>query len=177
MAVAPSAGAAESRLAEARFRLALIDYHLPDGKGVDLLDAWRQHPDNGVAVIITGDPDPRVHDAVLDAGATLVRKSILAEELDGLIAMAVEPRCIHERLHAWLLAQGMGPNDARGTVTYLSHRSTVEAAATMGCSKHSVRDYVRPALQLTGARNKAELLQVYLGLLDRRGARRTKRKR
>lgn len=36
----------------------------------------------------------------------------------------------------------------------------------MGLSKHSVKDVVRPSLQATGARNKTELLQAFLGFID-----------
>ena len=69
-------GQAES-LTEARRLLvgidvAVVDLHLPDGDGIDLIPEFRAANPSGTALVLTGSPDPSDHARAAAAGAAAV---------------------------------------------------------------------------------------------------------
>jgi DNA-binding NarL/FixJ family response regulator len=55
-----------------RAELVVVDFHLPDGDAVDVLEKLRSANPGAVAVVLTSSADPRDHARVLAAGAVAV---------------------------------------------------------------------------------------------------------
>lgn len=181
VAIAHDAAETKAVVAGRHFRLALVDYHLPGQPGIDLAIALRSQGVADVIVIFTGDDSDEVADRILSNGFVLMLKPFGSEQLRALsvlveraddrgesetrsrFASAADAR---GHLVGWLVRQGVDRQAANGAAHILSHRSRSEAAIALGRSPHSIRDYIRPCLDYTGARNRTELLQGFIGLVD-----------
>ncbi len=59
----------------------VIDYHLPDGDGLAVLDELRRRGIGMPAILITTDPGPRLRERAGIAGATIVEKPLFGNRL------------------------------------------------------------------------------------------------
>ncbi|MCP5417103.1 MAG: response regulator [Chromatiaceae bacterium] len=67
--------------------LALIDYHLPDGFGTDLLDALRRHDHNLPIIVYSGYASPAETTRIQQSGADhFLSKPVTAQSLHALFA-------------------------------------------------------------------------------------------
>ena len=70
----------------------VIDWHLPDGSGLDAIQACRQRHDYVPALVITGDICPDVVDLAYDLDAELVSKPMGEARLTGFARRAIDGR-------------------------------------------------------------------------------------
>jgi CheY-like chemotaxis protein len=80
------------RLSDARAVLAaqqvdclLVDRHLPDGDGVEAVAGLREAGGGIPAIVLSGDPDPRLAETAERAGASAML--LKGDELDGLVPL------------------------------------------------------------------------------------------
>ncbi len=159
---------AEALLAPSRYALALVDYHLPSGSGLDVIAALKRQPGRCLAFLITGDADIELEARAAGARALFWRKPISRPKMDFAVELARSiPRPAHEAFCTWLISHGVERRHAERAVIYLSQPSRAAAARILGMSRKSVRDVLRPSLQATGARDGRQLLQAFLGFIDR----------
>lgn len=101
--------ATATRLAtQQRYALILLDLHLPDGNGLELIGHLRQLDENVLVVIMTAFPEVRTAVAALKAGAyDYINKPFDLEDLLELIRRALETGSLRREL-AWRRAQDKG---------------------------------------------------------------------
>ncbi len=107
LAVVEAATAAEARglIRGRRFGLALLDIHLPDGSGLDLIPALREADDQSLIIIMTAYPEVRTAVNAIKSGAwDYINKPFDLEDLLELLARAVETRHLRREV-AWRRAQ------------------------------------------------------------------------
>ena len=85
MDVVTASGRDEALAAAGRFDLALVDFHLSDGDGLDLLAPLRDRVRR--FVVVTADTSETVADRVAAAGVELVHKPIRPEALKALVTV------------------------------------------------------------------------------------------
>jgi len=151
------------------FVAALVDYHLGSDHGTTLAESLHEDDRLTAIIIMTADHSPAVADEVLGAGHLLVYKPMDPERLRATVALASSSDGMRSRLAAWLVDQGAPHAAAEKAAEILSYRSSAEAARALARSEHTMRDYIRPCLDVTGAQSKTELLQAFLGLIDLSG--------
>ena len=70
----------------------VLDYHLPDGNGLDLLAALRARDVALPAVLISTNPKPAVRRRAREAGVPIVEKPLLCDALADAIRTALDAR-------------------------------------------------------------------------------------
>lgn len=86
---------AQEALDQAVFELAIIDYHLPDGKGEALLPRIQEQQPRGVAIMMTSDADPHLALRWMQAGAAAyLRKPFEVAYLIQLCHQALRERTL-----------------------------------------------------------------------------------
>jgi len=103
--VAENGQRALSLLKEKTFALVLLDLHLPDMHGLDILAKIKESDDQPLVVIMTAYPEVRTAVAALKAGAyDYINKPFDLEELQELIRRAIETRRLRREVE-WRRAQ------------------------------------------------------------------------
>ena len=107
LTVVEAATAAEARgqVRAQRFGLALLDIHLPDGNGLDLIPLLRDADDHSLIIVMTAYPEVSSAVAALKSGAwDYINKPFDLEDLIELLARADEIRRLRREV-AWRRAQ------------------------------------------------------------------------
>ncbi|HSO79169.1 MAG TPA: response regulator, partial [Chromatiaceae bacterium] len=142
-AAASLAAARERLLAEETYDLALVDLHLPDGSGLQLL-AWIRERQLPLAVVmLTGAGDPEAAIAALQAGAD----DYLTKDLAALERLPATLRAAWERFNA---AQARHARPLR--VLYAEHH-----AADLDLTQRHLTRYA-PHIQLTAVPDVHQVL-------------------
>ncbi|CAB1369155.1 sigma-54-dependent transcriptional regulator [Denitratisoma oestradiolicum] len=103
--VAENAASALKQSRGRRYRLILLDLHLPDGDGLDLIGKFRELDDDTLVVIMTAFPEVRTAVAALKAGAyDYITKPFDLEDVRELIGRAMETSRLRHEV-AWRRAQ------------------------------------------------------------------------
>jgi two-component system cell cycle sensor histidine kinase/response regulator CckA len=121
-------------LASGRYDLCLLDYRLGARTGLDLLEETRHLPARPPVILLTGQGDPTVDLAAMQAGAAeyLLKSELTAEGLDRVLRYALERRRAEERLRRDrdLISRimetspvGIVVTDRRGQVTFHNQRA------------------------------------------------------
>ncbi|MDQ5768693.1 sigma-54-dependent transcriptional regulator [Thiothrix subterranea] len=106
--LAENVATATALAAQQRYALILLDLHLPDGNGLELIGHLRQLDENCLVVIMTAFPEVRTAVAALKAGAyDYINKPFDLEDLLELIRRALETGSLRREL-AWRRAQDRG---------------------------------------------------------------------
>lgn len=92
MEVEEASGGVEAlrALASSSVDVLLVDLHMPDMTGLEVLAFWRQRGGGRVAVVVSTDVSPRDRDKATEAGAHIVEKPVDAAALAALLAAAVK---------------------------------------------------------------------------------------
>lgn len=131
--------AALEQLRTCRYAITLLDLHLPDMNGLDILAAAVDADDAAVGtplfIVVTAYPDVRTAVACLKAGAyDYINKPFDLEDLRELIRRAVETRQLRHEV-AWRRAQARSASadDLRGsTAVFLDMLETTHKVAAAG---------------------------------------------
>jgi DNA-binding NarL/FixJ family response regulator len=119
---------AEARTMVGGVHVALVDLHLPDGDGVDLIRDLRTGSPNGAVLVLTASEDPGEVARAVEAGAAgILHKSAGLEEITGAMRrlsageLLMSPR---EAMEMMRLASGQRERDrgARAALTSLTPR-------------------------------------------------------
>lgn len=103
--VAEDAAGALRQARSKRYRLILLDLHLPDGNGLDLIGKFRELDEDTLVVIMTAFPEVRTAVATLKAGAyDYIIKPFDLEDVRELVGRAVETSRLRHEV-AWRRAQ------------------------------------------------------------------------
>ena len=170
-----------------RFTLALVDLGLPDGSGVDVVAALREHQPECQSVVVTiHDDDDHLFPA-LQAGAFgyLLKeqaRELLTEQLQR-ISQGEPPLSpsIARRVIAYFAAQAKPTASAMPDVQLTERESEVllrvakgftlpEIGVQLGLSRHTIADYVKQIYRKLNVSSRAEaaLEAQRLGLFRRR---------
>lgn len=88
-----------------RYRLILLDLHLPDGSGLDLIEKFRELDEDALVVIMTAFPEVRTAVATLKAGAyDYITKPFDLEDVRELVGRAMETSRLRREV-AWRRVQ------------------------------------------------------------------------
>ncbi len=103
--VAENAASALKQVSDRRYRLILLDLHLPDGNGLDLIGKFRELDEDAMVVIMTAFPEVRTAVATLKAGAyDYITKPFDLEDVHELVGRAMETSGLRKEV-AWRRAQ------------------------------------------------------------------------
>jgi DNA-binding NtrC family response regulator len=103
--VAENAASALKQVRTRRYRLILLDLHLPDGNGLDLIGKLRELDDDMLVVIMTAFPEVRTAVATLKAGAyDYITKPFDLDDMRELVGRAMETSRLRQEV-AWRRAQ------------------------------------------------------------------------
>lgn len=103
--VADCAASALKQVRTRRYRLILLDLHLPDGNGLDLIGKFRELDEDTLVVIMTAFPEVRTAVATLKAGAyDYITKPFDLDDMRELVGRAVETSRLRQEV-AWRRAQ------------------------------------------------------------------------
>jgi DNA-binding NarL/FixJ family response regulator len=163
-----------------RPRVALVDYQLPDGNGVELVAAMKvDHPDL-MAVMLTASSDDRVLLAAMDAGCSgfLTKDRAVREVVDAVLAAAdgealVEPADLARLLPRLSRREAtVGRDLTPRELQLLSHlargQSNKAIAAELQLSVNTIRNYMQAVLAKLDAHSKLEAVSTAVreGLVD-----------
>lgn len=77
----PSAKALLADPTRKKWGCLVIDYNLPDGDGLQMLDELRRRGVSMPAILITSDPSPRLRERAAEAGVPIVEKPLIGNGL------------------------------------------------------------------------------------------------
>ena len=170
---AASIGGAQRLVAEVDgdVDVALVDYGLPDGTGVDLA-VWLQHRDPPVpSLILTASESIRAAAEAVNAGcAGFLRKSADLQTLVRAVQRVVagdavfDARTLSEAID-WLHRPAAHPVDLTARELEVLQaladgRTTTEISEDLVLSHHTVRNHVRNSLQKLDARSQLEAVVI-----------------
>jgi len=180
-------GDALSVVPRQRFELALIDLGLPDGSGVAVVEALREHQPEAQSVIVTIHDDDEHLFPALQAGAFgyLLKeqaRELLVEQLQRI--SAGEPPLspsIARKVIAYFTGQQRRPQSPAVPDVQLTERETEvllrvakgftlpEIGVQLGLSRHTIADYVKQIYRKLNVSSRAEaaLEAQRLGLFGR----------
>jgi DNA-binding NarL/FixJ family response regulator len=174
-------GAEAVRLVEQRRpRVALVDYHLPDQNGVDLVGALKaDHPDL-MAVMLTASTEDRVLLAAMDAGCSgfLTKDRAVRDVVDAVLAASDGEALVTPAELARLLPRlsrrepTVGGDLTPRELQLLSHlargQSNKAIAAELQLSVNTIRNYMQAVLAKLDAHSKLEAVSTAVreGLID-----------
>jgi len=127
----------------------LVDYHLPDGTGLELISTIRRHRPGLPVLILTGTDDPTVPNRVMAAGAQYATKPLARGDLETFLERALSHRTdpavdarlptnltLRQREIASLLVSGLTRAQAAERLGVAE--STIKSAVQVICRKCSV---------------------------------------
>lgn len=113
VATAMSVGAAREQLASREYRAAIIDQHLPDGKGVELIGDVRLSNPTAAIVVVTGEGDiPLAVEAMQKGADNFLIKPVKLRELSVFLEKSLEMEALRRRARTSDLLK------KRGTFTF-----------------------------------------------------------
>lgn len=180
--VAGSAGSiagANAVFARTSADVAVIDYGLPDGTGVELAALLHERDDPPRTLILTASEGPQAAAEAVGAGCTgFVRKSADISQLLRAVRLAAAGEAMFDTQTlssaiAWLNRSAHAPTveltDREIEVLALlaEGRSTPEIGETLYVSPHTVRNHIRNTLSKLNARSQLEgvVIAASLGLV------------
>jgi DNA-binding NarL/FixJ family response regulator len=174
-------GAEAARLVgQLRPRVALVDYHLPDQNGVELVGALKtDHPDL-MAVMLTASTEDRVLLAAMDAGCSgfLTKDRAVRDVVDAVLVASEGEALISPAELARLLPRlsrrepTVGSDLTPRELQLLSHlargQSNKAIAAELQLSVNTIRNYMQAVLAKLDAHSKLEAVSTAVreGLID-----------
>jgi DNA-binding NarL/FixJ family response regulator len=163
-----------------RPRVVLVDHHLPDQNGVDLVGALKaDHPDL-MAVMLTASTEDRVLLAAMDAGCSgfLTKDRAVRDVVDAVLAASEGEALISPAQLARLLPRlsrrepTVGSDLTPRELQLLSHlargQSNKAIAAELQLSVNTIRNYMQAVLAKLDAHSKLEAVSTAVreGLID-----------
>ena len=158
---------ARSVLAELKPDVALVDYRLPDGSGIDVITALRSIEDPPGVVMITAAADRRVMSQALDAGclgflsknadhADLVASVRAAAKGDSHFTPDVVRHLSHLRRFEQFDVDELSDRECEVLQLSALGKSPEDIAAELFLSLHTVRNHIRNAMTKLQAHSKLE---------------------
>lgn len=158
---------AEVLLAELEPDVALVDYRLPDGSGVELMVALGAAVDPPGVVMVTAAADRRVMSQALDAGclgflsknadrADLVASVRAAAKGESHFTPDVVRHLTHLRRFEQFDSEDLSPRECEVLQLSAYGRSPEDIAQELFLSLHTVRNHIRNAMTKLQAHSKLE---------------------
>lgn len=155
--VASSVGAARELIASfPTFQAAILDFQLPDGTGLEIIDALRAAQLRIPTLLLTAHFDRDVALAAQDRGAEFAVKPTSLERLESFLASVRASAADRERSRAADVAakiaerHGLSKQEAHLLSLYASGTPRTELAEAMKISENSVKTVVRRILWKCG---------------------------
>jgi ActR/RegA family two-component response regulator len=136
-----------------RFVGALLDYKLPDGNALRIIEALRERDPAVYIVVVTGEP-PSVSlvNSIAAKGACFARKSA-----DGFEIADFARNCERRHALAYLRRRGLTKHQVEILAVSLRARSRADAARALGLSDGTMRTTIGRILRKCGAGSLREL--------------------
>jgi two-component system, NarL family, invasion response regulator UvrY len=173
---ASDCASARDLVATAKPDVVVLDYGLPDGSALELIEAWCLLPSPPGIVVLTVHESPHYAVRALEAGALgfVIKASAFDELIQGVRAASAGEMYVSPAIASSVLAQLSKPRKERLGIGALSPRELellrllaqgqgiLEAATTQNISTSTVSTYRARLLEKLGLRNTAELIRFAL---------------
>ena len=146
-------------------RGAVIDVGLPDGDGMDLLDAFRLRWWSAPALVLTGRFEPALVNRAQRTGAEYSVKPLEFDSLDSFASRLVAPRDATEvRRECAAFAKRYGFTPSEGRILALAGDGVArdDIPVRLGLSENTVKSQVRSLLHKSGDFELADLVRRVL---------------
>lgn len=154
-----SAAEAEELLARRAVDVLLVDQHLPDRLGSDLVKSLRRAGTTCPAVLMTASPQRGLNEVAIEAGAQAsVVKSSDPKRLRVVLRGVLAGRRIFDPAHPKRPTgeARLTPREREVVALVAAGRTNREAAAALGVSDETVKTLLERAYTKLGARRRAE---------------------
>lgn len=167
---ATTAAAARELVTRRRPDLLLVDYHLPDGVGIELVRELRSSAAAVTAVVMTANPQPGFNDRAREAGArgTTLKTGRADDLLETLRAVAAGDTAFDARHPPRAPGRAaLSPREREVLRLVAAGSTNKQIAAALSVSDETVKTLVSRTLAKLGARKRAEAVAEAhkLGLL------------
>lgn len=166
VSIAYTASEAEEMLKrERRYSGLVLDVHLPDGSGLELLRAIRESGDDTPALVLTSLDGLDVIAAAQRHCATFLRKPAHSENLRAFVEQTrSHERIVRERLRATVAMLARRHGLTRGQEHFLLAAASGvmrrDLAQVLGINESSVKTHVARVLRRTGTRTLTEAVAL-----------------
>lgn len=157
--VAWTAASGIAKVRRARYRAWIIDLKLPDGSGIDVLRAGREHDAECPALLVTGDDVRPLLNELYGLAATPLVKPCPMEHIRAFVAQARKLSVLVERARRKARRHGLPPREAEVLELYARGVERSAIGASMGIGEPSVKTLVRRLLERTGDGSLEEILR------------------
>lgn len=148
-----------------RPRVVLVDLQLPDGTGIDLLNALRETLPETRAIVLTSFDDEDAMDAALEAGAAAyVLKSARGKEISDAIRAVADGRVLLDAKvvtqhysGATDLTKELTPSEARIVDLIGEGLSNREIADRLGVVEKTVKNHITAVLAKMGLQRRTQV--------------------
>ena len=152
VAVAHTARDGLARAAGCDFDVAIVDLHLPDGRGLDVIRDLRRHGPAAQLILLTGHVTPGLAEQAEEAGAdALVAKDDALRAVLDVIRDAEPPGAT-----AAPAPPPLSPREREVLALLASGRHAGQIAGDLALSVHTVRDYIKAILAKLGAQSQLD---------------------
>ena len=130
---------------------ALIDLHLPDGRGFDLLPVLKEHAPSARVGLLTADTHPDVARESAQHGVVYLPKPVDDAQLLGqLRRWLAECAPLDSTLDAWTLKYDLTPTEREVLALMASGIGTVAASKSLGIAAATLAKHISNLLEKTG---------------------------
>jgi DNA-binding NarL/FixJ family response regulator len=142
------------RLIASAWRAVIVDHHLPDGSGLDVLDFGRASY-TGPALVLTGHDSPKVANRAYDLGASYVVKPMRAERITRFLSGAVDSERddLDGKLEAWQSEYALSVAELNGLELAADGKTHDQIAFELHVSGETVKSHVKSLLRKTHDRS------------------------
>jgi DNA-binding NarL/FixJ family response regulator len=139
----------------------MIDVHLRDGSGLDLLEALRAPFPDVAAAVVSGDLDPRISERAISLGAEFIAKPIRLARFDEFlnrmasadVKIVALQRAVEHATRRWALC----PHETVVLGAHFSVTSREDMARSLGVNVNTLKSRIRTVLEKTGFKTMREL--------------------
>lgn len=141
----------------------LVDYRLPDGKGTELVRRLRRGGFDGVALMMTANPEDGLNEAAREAGAQgSILKTARADELVGTLRDLVRGERAFDRRHPPRAGGrgGLSPRERQVLRLVASGMTNREIARQLAVGDETVKTLIARILAKLGVSRRAQAVAV-----------------
>ncbi len=125
---------------------AVVDVGLPDGTGLELVDALRRRNQSMPVLVFTGSEDPDLPVQARAKGAQFAQKHQVLPHLEALVREVGDAEAVEEGPGSLLASWGLTPHQRAVLLTRMRSPSRAYAARELGISENTLKSLTRTIL-------------------------------